>query len=112
MYYSNCQCHHLGPKFRPLTVRRDLLCKQDSLGPNRRVALMSEIQPALRQLHDPHVYALSETCPLCDQPVPNEKAQVIRARMEASERSLTEAANDRATQRITAETVRIEAAAS
>jgi hypothetical protein len=32
--------------------------------------------------------------------------------MEASERSLTEAANDRATQRITAETVRIEAAAS
>jgi hypothetical protein len=73
---------------------------------------MSEIQPALRQLHDPHVYALSETCPLCDQPVPNEKAQVIRARMEASERSLTEAANDRATQRITAETVRIEAAAS
>lgn len=73
---------------------------------------MASPQPALRQSREVHIHALSETCPTCDQPVPNEKAQEIRAKMEARERSLTEAANARAAQQIAVEKTRIEAAAN
>jgi hypothetical protein len=73
---------------------------------------MSAVQPALRQPRDQHIHVLSETCPLCDQPIPNEKAHEIRTRMEARERTLTEAANARAAEQIAVETARIEAVAN
>ena len=73
---------------------------------------MASPQPALRQSREPDIRALSDACPLCDQPIPNEKAKEIRARMEAHERSLAEAANTRAAQRIAAEKAQIEAGAN
>jgi hypothetical protein len=69
-------------------------------------------QPVLRHSRDAHVHALSETCPTCEQPIPNEKAREIRARMDAHERRLTEAANARAAQKIADEKARIEADAN
>lgn len=68
---------------------------------------MASLQPALRQHREPHIQPASERCPVCDQPIPNEKAQETRARMKA----LTEAANARAAQQLAAEKERIEAAA-
>jgi ParB family chromosome partitioning protein len=51
----------------------------------------------------------AETYPVCGQPIPNEKAQKVRAWMEARKRNLIEAANARASQQIIAEKVRIAA---
>ncbi len=44
---------------------------------------MASPQPVLRQPSDPHVHALGETCPVCDQPIPNDKAEAVRARVAA-----------------------------
>ncbi len=73
---------------------------------------MAAPESALRQPREPHIHALTETCPVCDQPIPNEKAKEVRARMEARERSLAQAAKARADQQIAAEKARIEAAAN
>ena len=70
---------------------------------------MAAPEPALHQSSEPHIHVLSETCPLCDQPIPNEKAKEVRARMEARERSLEQAANARADKQIAAEKARMEA---
>lgn len=40
----------------------------------------------LRSPAQRHVHLGNERCPYCDQPIPNEKAQQIRARLEAEER--------------------------
>ena len=58
---------------------------------------------------DLHTHASSETCPTCDQPIPNDKAREVRARAEAQKRRMDEAANARAEQRIAAEKERIKA---
>lgn len=69
---------------------------------------MAPPQPALRQSRERHLHIASERCPVCDQPIPNERAQEIHARMEARERALTEAANLRAAQQFAMEREQIE----
>jgi hypothetical protein len=70
---------------------------------------MAPAQPALRL--DSHVHLLSETCPVCDQPIPNEKAQEIRGRAAALQKRLADEAEARAAQRIAEEKAQIEEAA-
>jgi hypothetical protein len=67
-------------------------------------------QPAGRSA-EPHFHMLRETCPTCEQPIPNEKATEIRARAAALEKRLADAADARAVQQVAAEKARIEAAA-
>jgi len=55
---------------------------------------------------------VGETCPTCDQPIPNEQAEAIRARMEAREQELGIAARAAAATQVATERARIEAAAS
>jgi hypothetical protein len=69
---------------------------------------MASPQTVLRQPSDPHVHALSETCPVCDQPIPNDKAEAVRARVAA----LSDAAKAAAARQIAAERAQIEAAAA
>ena len=71
---------------------------------------MPPVQPALLSL-EPHVHVLTETCPTCDQPIPNEKAHEIRARAAALQKRLTDEADARAAQKIAAEKAQIEEAA-
>ena len=71
---------------------------------------MAAPEPA--PLPDPHVHAALETCPTCEQPIPNEKAVEIRARAEARKRRADEAANARADRRVAAERERIETEAA
>src|SRR5215470_10050776 len=68
-------------------------------------------QAALRESLESHIHVLGDTCPVCDQPIPNDKAEAVRARMEARERVLADAARAEAAQQIAAEKARIEAAA-
>lgn len=68
--------------------------------------------PALRQPRDPHLHILGETCPVCDQPIPNDKAEAVRARLEARDRALNDAAKAAAAQQIATERAQIEAAAA
>ena len=70
---------------------------------------MASPQPAFRQSRDPHTHIAGERCPVCEQPIPNEKAQEIRARTKARERELTEAANARAIQQVAMLRAQIEA---
>ena len=71
---------------------------------------MAPAQPALRSL-DAHVHPLTETCPTCDQPVPNEKAKEIRARAAEMEQRLSDAVEARAAQKLAADRAQIEQAA-
>ena len=73
---------------------------------------MASPQPALRQAREHHLHVASEPCPVCDQPIPNEKAQEVRARMEARDRDLTEAAHLRAAQEFARDKAQIEADAN
>jgi hypothetical protein len=70
---------------------------------------MTLVQPALRL--EPHIHPFTETCPTCDQPIPNEKAKEIRARATAMEKSLADAADARAADKIAMEKAQIDAAA-
>jgi hypothetical protein len=69
-------------------------------------------QTALRQAREPHVHVLGETCPVCDRPIPNEKAQAVRGRIEAQKKALTDAANAAAAEQLAMAKARIEASAS
>jgi hypothetical protein len=57
----------------------------------------------------PHLHIEGFQCPVCDQPIPNEKAEQVHARMEARERELSEAAGSRLREQFVAERVQIEA---
>jgi hypothetical protein len=70
---------------------------------------MALAQPALRL--DSHTHPLTETCPTCDQPVPNDKAREIRARAAAAEERLAAKAEARAAQKFAVDKAEIEAAA-
>ena len=48
---------------------------------------MAPSQPAFRQSREPHLHIAGERCSVCDQPISNEKAEDVRARFEARERS-------------------------
>ena len=69
---------------------------------------MAAPEPALQSVPESHIRAATETCPTCEQPIPNEKAREVRARAEAQKRRMDEAANARAEQRIAAEKERLE----
>jgi hypothetical protein len=71
---------------------------------------MAPAQSALRSL-DEHVHAFTETCPTCEQPIPNERAKEIRARAAALEKRLADAAEVRAAQRLAEQKAEIEGAA-
>lgn len=71
---------------------------------------MAPAQPAFRAV-DTHVHPFGETCPICDQPIPNEKAKEIRARAAEMERRLATEAEGRAAQKLAAERAQIEQAA-
>ena len=73
---------------------------------------MATPEPALMPVPETHVHAATETCPTCDQPIPNEKAMEIRARAEERKRRTDEAANARADRRIAEERKRIETEAA
>lgn len=73
---------------------------------------MASPQSAIRPVDDPHFHLAGETCPLCDQPVPNEKAEAIRERLEAREQELAIAAKTAAATEFAGERTRIEAAAA
>jgi hypothetical protein len=70
---------------------------------------MALAQPALRL--DSHTHPLTETCPTCDQPIPNDKAREIRARAAAAEERLAAKAEARAAQKFAVDKAEIEAAA-
>jgi hypothetical protein len=65
-------------------------------------------QPALRP-SQPHLHLKGFQCPVCEQPIPNEKAEQVRSRMEARERELADAVGARLKEQFAAERVKIEA---
>jgi hypothetical protein len=69
--------------------------------------------PALSALRsvDPHIHPFSETCPTCEQPIPNDKAKEIRARAAALQKRLSDDAEARAAQKLAEQKVEIEEAA-
>jgi hypothetical protein len=69
---------------------------------------MAPAHQALRSV-EAHVHPFSETCPTCEQPIPNEKAKEIQARAAAMEKRLADAADARAAQKIATEKAEIEA---
>ncbi len=73
---------------------------------------MASHQSAMRQTHETHVHLAGELCPVCDQPIPNEKADEVRTRVKAREAALLETANARAAKQLALEKQRIEANAS
>jgi hypothetical protein len=69
---------------------------------------MALAQPALRL--DSHTHPFTETCPTCDQPIPNDKAREIRARAAAAEERLAAKAEALAAQKFAVDKAKIEAA--
>jgi hypothetical protein len=69
---------------------------------------MPTAQPAART-SPVHIHIAGLQCPVCDQPIPNEKAEQVRARMEARERELSDAVTNRLKEQFAQERVQIEA---
>jgi hypothetical protein len=55
---------------------------------------MAAPQPAVRS-SQPHIHISGLQCPVCDQPIPSEKADQVRARMDAREREVSESVSAR-----------------
>jgi hypothetical protein len=71
---------------------------------------MSSPQPALRHSREHFVHVIGGLCPICDQPIPNEKAEEARRRIEARDKALSETAKAEAARQFAAEKARIDAA--
>ena len=69
---------------------------------------MSTSQPGARTSLI-HIHIAGLQCPVCDQPIPNEKAEQVRARMEARERELSDTVTNRLKEQFAQERVQIEA---
>src|SRR3954451_17122645 len=69
---------------------------------------MATVQPALRP-SQPHIHLQGALCPVCDQPIPNEKADQVKARIEARDRAAADAVTARLKEQFAAERVQIEA---
>src|SRR5215213_7493797 len=65
-------------------------------------------QSALRP-SQPHIHLKGALCPVCDQPIPNEKVEQIQARIEARDRTAAETVTLRIKEQFAAERVQIEA---
>ena len=73
---------------------------------------MATPEPMLKEVHDLYVHTQGEICPLCEQPISNERAEQVRARMEEQERFAVEDAKAKANQQIAVERQRLEAKAN
>ena len=71
---------------------------------------MASTQQAVRQPAQPHLHIAQQACPVCDQPIPNDKAEEVRARIDARDKELTSAALSRATKQFDAERLQMNAA--
>jgi hypothetical protein len=69
---------------------------------------MAQPQPSLRPTPDRHFHAAGAFCPVCDQPIPNEKAEQVRARLEEKERELSDAVALRMREQFAQERAQIE----
>jgi hypothetical protein len=65
-------------------------------------------QPAFRP-SQPHIHLKGELCPVCDQSIPNEKAEQVRSRIEARDRELSDAVGARLREQFATERVQWEA---
>src|SRR5262249_26056098 len=59
----------------------------------------------------PHLHLSGERCPYCEQSIPNEKAELVRARVLARERELSESIAAGLAQKFAGEKAQIEATA-
>ena len=73
---------------------------------------MATPEPMLREVHDLHIHTQGETCPLCEQPISNERAKQVRVRMEEQDRLAVDDAKAKANLQIAAERQRLEADAN
>jgi hypothetical protein len=64
---------------------------------------------ALTESQVPHLHVVGLTCPTCEQPIPVERVQQVRARIEARDRELSEAAATRAAEQFATEKEQLEA---
>jgi hypothetical protein len=69
---------------------------------------MAAPQTAVRS-SQPHIHISGLQCPVCDQPIPSEKADQVRARMDAREREVSESVSARLKEQFAQERVQIEA---
>lgn len=71
---------------------------------------MSVTQSAFRHSREPHIHIAGLTCPVCEQPVPDEEAEKFRSRLEARDRKLSDEALARAKTEFATEKEQLEAA--
>lgn len=71
---------------------------------------MAVTQSVFRQSREPHIHLAGQTCPVCEQPVPNEKAEEIRSRLETRDKKLSDEALARAAVAFAAEKAQLETA--
>jgi hypothetical protein len=69
---------------------------------------MAASQPALRS-SQPHIHVAGLKCPVCEQAIPNEKADQVRERIEARDRALSESVSLKLKEQFALERVQIEA---
>jgi hypothetical protein len=69
---------------------------------------MASPQPAVRP-SQPHIHVSGLQCPVCDQPIPSEKADQVRERIETRERAASEAVTARLREQFAHERTQIEA---
>ena len=73
---------------------------------------MATPEPMLKEVHDLHIHPRGEICPLCEQPISNERAEQVRVHMEEQERLAVEDAKANINQQLAAERQRLEADAN
>ena len=70
--------------------------------------MVASPSPQLSAISRLQLHLAGEFCPYCEQPIPNEKAEEVRARTEARERELSESITARLTQKFALEKAQIE----
>jgi len=72
-------------------------------------SIVATSQPSLHPTAGKHLHIAGALCPYCDQPIPNDKAEEIRARFEAKERERVDALKALMNQQLAQERAQIEA---
>jgi hypothetical protein len=73
--------------------------------------MVASPSPQLSAISRLQLHLAGEFCPYCEQPIPNEKAEQVRARREAKERELSESVTARLTQNFALEKAQMETGA-
>jgi DNA repair exonuclease SbcCD ATPase subunit len=68
--------------------------------------MVASPSPQLSAISRLQIHPAGEFCPYCEQPIPNEKAEQVRARTEAKERELSERVTARLTQSLSDDFIR------